>query len=293
MMKNKELKNDGLNFIERNITLRKDFLESTSKTLTDLKKERVTSPLIKQKECEIKIFARDINILNNLKQSIIEFEQIKGKLTFDNGCLMSGFDLNGKHICAMPLEEYDKLQKAYDELEAIKDTEPTKALESLKEIESWNLDNVVLYDYAVEQFNTIKQALIQKITWKHIHNTNVRIPLCDIVNGRTQEERFKIIEDIYYTWEEKKEKLDDEIILLKEKNKQLKNQNSDNEKFVEIVIKKEVDVSLLKDCIENGVNSLEDYNFEMHCRYNNEDEYKLTKKEFNILKQKISSQKQD
>ena len=85
------------------------------------------------------------------------------------------------------------------------------------------------------ELEIIRQALEQKTIWKNIHNSNVRIPLCDIVNGRTYDERYKIVEDIYYNWEEKKEALEDKIALLEKENKELRENKSLAEKCWKIV----------------------------------------------------------
>ena len=92
-----------------------------------------------------------------------------------------------------------------------------------------------LEQYYKKELEIIRQALEQKIIWKNIHNSKVRIPLCDIVNGRTQEERFKIVEDIYYNWEEKKEALEDKVALLEKENKELKENKTLAEKCWKIV----------------------------------------------------------
>lgn len=171
------------------------------------------------------------------------------------------------------------LQQALTELEAIKSAEPTKALEcleSMKDTDIYMNRNVEpLFEFYKEELNTIKQALIQKIIWKHIHNTNVRIPLCDIVNGRTQEERFEIIEDIYYNWEEKKEKLEDKITSLENENKFLKEQKSNTERCLKIIFEKSV-ITLLLELAE----TVDEYN-ERIVPNNG----KLTQDEFNILKE--------
>ena len=104
-----------------------------------------------------------------------------------------------------------------------------EALECLETINNYGCglnDNMKFSEIFTKEYNTIKQALQQKIAWKHIHNTKVKVPLIQIFNGKTQEEKYQIIEDIYYNWEEKKEALEDKIEVLKkekeDENKLLK-----------------------------------------------------------------------
>jgi len=53
--------------------------------------------------------------------------------------------------------------------------------------------------------------------YKNIHNTKVKVPLCNIFGGLPQHERYKIIEDIYYSHTEQVEKLQNQNMELEEK----------------------------------------------------------------------------
>ena len=47
--------------------------------------------------------------------------------------------------------------------------------------------------------------------YKNIHNTKVKIPLCNILNGLSRSEREKVIEDIYYSQAERQDFYDNKI----------------------------------------------------------------------------------
>lgn len=66
--------------------------------------------------------------------------------------------------------------------------------------------------------------------YKNIHNTKVKVPLCDILNGLSRSEREKVIEDIYYSQAERQDfydnkisKLENEIAKLRDENHLLNN----------------------------------------------------------------------
>jgi len=111
----------------------------------------------------------------------------------------------------------------------------SKELEALERISIRCHSKSDGYTYIDDDLFTIKQALQQKITWKHIHNTKVRVPLIQIISGKTQEEKYQIIEDIYYTWEEKKEALEDKNNELEQENAKLKTKTQEQEKVLEII----------------------------------------------------------
>ena len=173
--------------------------------------------------------------------------------------------------------------------------EEIEALECLEHIGNYviqvqngnRIQTKSIKDICKIEFEEIKQALIQKITWKHIHNTNVRIPLCDIVNGRTQEERFKIVEDIYYTWEEKKEKLEDKITSLENENKFLKEQKSNAERCWEMYKNRPFEVTTIE--LELSIDK--EYSYQDYLKNIGEarEKDKLTEEEFDILKKEINN----
>ena len=189
------------------------------------------------------------------------------------------------------LKELMIIKGVLTELQQIKSAELTKALECLEGLKN-NIQEEIAWQWKGyarckeethkydDDFNAIKQALIQKITWKHIHNTKVKVPLIQIFNGKTQEERHQIIEDIYYTWEEKKEKLEDKITSLENENKFLKVQKSNAERCWEIVVKKNVDILELRICIEhhNDKVALKLYNSKIRK------DWQLNEEEFDKLK---------
>ncbi len=59
--------------------------------------------------------------LEEIKEDLLEKENLDKHLDFSNGALMSGFDYKGQQIVAMPLEEYDKLMKKEKALVVLKD----------------------------------------------------------------------------------------------------------------------------------------------------------------------------
>lgn len=146
----------------------------------------------------------------------------------------------------------------------------------------------------VDDLETIEQALKEKIVWKNIHNTKVKIPLCNIVNGMNQQERFRTIEHIYYHWEEMKEALEDKNKELEKENarneeilqkyyhegitldsvRALKQENAEYKRVLAIIFGKKVDIVYLNDS-----NNVEEYNSHFGCVV-----CKLTSEEFNLLK---------
>ena len=104
-------------------------LEECANGMKDLPKSNWIDLAENEAELDLKIMDWVETIKFELfkgRQALTELQAIKGYLAFDNGSIMCGFSLNGKQLCAMPLEEYDKMQRAYDELQAIKKAEPSE-----------------------------------------------------------------------------------------------------------------------------------------------------------------------
>ena len=191
----------------------------------------------------------------------------------------------------------DTIEEALQRLESIDNANPSEALECLEEIiHEFNEPHYELsgeYSYKNEllrrcenEVNTIKQALQQKIAWKHIHNTKVRVPLIQIFNGKTQEEKHQIIEDIYYTWEEKKEALEDKNNELEHENAELKAKTQEQEKVLNIIKNKRINVGVFIDWIRRVKHKAK---LEL---WNNiiDDKDKLTQEEFDTLKEVLKCQ---
>lgn len=129
------------------------------------------------------------------------------------------------------------VEKALTEYEAIKNAEPSKALKDVEELKELVEMNKKMKYKNIFTFNLdiIKQALIERIVWKNIHNTKVKIPLCDVFNNPTllsKEERYKYIEHIYYHWEEMKEALEDKNSELEKENAELKAKAQEPKKYL-------------------------------------------------------------
>ena len=116
--------------------------------------------------------------------------------------------------------------------------------------------------------------------YKNIHNTKVKVPLCNIFSGLPQHEREKIIEDIYYSHTEQVEKLQTQNMELEEKYANMDIKAERFKKFAQIVIKKNVDIFALKHAhkLHTIEQSLENYN-----TYKNDNEDELNQFEFGFL----------
>ena len=120
----------------------------------------------------------------------------------------------------------EKVRETLERLEATDNASPSEALEILlKAKQVCDVSCIEMCNNCQKKtaYNTIKQALLERIVWKNIHNTKVRMPLCDVFNNPTplsKEERYKYIEHIYYHWEEMKESLEDKIVSLQKELKQ-------------------------------------------------------------------------
>lgn len=210
------------------------------------------------------------------------------------------------------------IEQALQRLESIDSANPSEALECLERIDDvfylnkyrttdgGNREEYEFYPSDTKEYDIIKQALMERIVWKNIHNTKVKIPLCDVFNNPvplSKEERHKYIEHIYYHWEEMKEALEDKISslrkeleqaliqaendkekikILKEKHKErltalenLEKTKSKKELAWDIAIKKNVNLRSLK-----RSETVEDYNILWTTDV-------LTEEEFNLLKNEI------
>lgn len=143
-------------------------------------------------------------------------------------------------------EYFLTIKRGLERLEAIDNANPSEALECLDRIDNtlclnnikgkleFGIDTEEHTDCnsaisMTEDLETIKQALMERIVWKHIHNTKVKIPLCDVFNNPvplSKEERYKYIEHIYYHWEEMKEALEEQNKQLVEENIELKKKSN-------------------------------------------------------------------
>lgn len=65
-----------------------------------------------------------------------------------------------------------------------------------------------LFDLAKEQESELEKL---KEQYKNIHNTKVKVPLCNILNGLSRKERERVIEDIYYSQAERQELYENKI----------------------------------------------------------------------------------
>ena len=126
-------------------------------------------------------------------------------------------------------EDFDIVERALLELKAIKEVNPSEAMECLENLFSNVVSTAYTRESSLKDFNTIKNYILkaqalekEKIIFKHIHNTKVKTPLVSIFNGLNQEERHKFIEHIYYNWEEMKEALEDKNEELVKENTELK-----------------------------------------------------------------------
>ena len=181
------------------------------------------------------------------------------------------FDILLQHIeTEADWSDYEKVKNAHKtvedalkRLEALDNAEPSEALKCLEYIKSQSpicYDNDGKFYEFEKEFDTIKQALMERIVWKHIHNTKVKIPLCDVFNNPvplSKEERHKYIEHIYYHWEEMKESLEDKIASLQEELKQALIKAEKEHKVLEIIKNKpQAELS----CIQLGkIKTYEEY----------------------------------
>ena len=195
-------------------------------------------------------------------------------------------------------EQYNTIKQALQRLEAIDNSNPSDAIECVDDI---NADLVSLpkhiegsddtFDDYLEnislKISIIKRTLLKyqekekdKVFLKSLHNTKVKVPLCDIFNGLPREKRFAYTEHIYYHWEEMKESLEEEIKTLKDEKETLESKTKKQEKVLKIIFEKRVDMWHLADLLEQ--------NYEMYLAFCESEgyakEYILTEDEFELVK---------
>lgn len=111
-----------------------------------------------------------------------------------------------------------------DNLKAIE-----KALEERKELLKWKdsqQDLIKGKDEYIAKLCNDRAELKEEIKrldsqYKNIHNTKVKVPLCDILNGLSQNERHRVIEDIYYSQAERQDFYENKISKLENELKEL------------------------------------------------------------------------
>lgn len=124
-----------------------------------------------------------------------------------------------------------------------------------------------LFDLANKQENELQKI---KEQYKNIHNTKVKVPLYNILNGLSRAERERVIEDIYYSQAEndnKISKLENELDVLQE--------------FAKIIVEKYVNISVIICCVKYDVGGINFYN------RNLSDEEKLTQAEFDLVEKVV------
>lgn len=167
-----------------------------------------------------------------------------------------------------------------------------KALEERKELLKWKdcqQDLIKGKDEYIAKLCNDRAELKEEIKrldsqYKNIHNTKVKVPLCNILNGLSQKERHRVIEDIYYSQAERQDFYDNKIAKLEKENKTQENELKKLKEFARIVSQKQVDIAMLK-----GLDNEKQYNakIRINCNFHNYDIYMLTQAEFDLVKKVV------
>lgn len=163
-----------------------------------------------------------------------------------------------------------KLEQALHRLEHIENANPSKALELVGYLKDYHLNAIPYYDWLNEIEKYILKAQEQEKT--------------KVVGGRTF---GKDILNLKQTIEQCKDKpifyvsrtYGNKYIVPQKQFDDLTNENVEYKRVLEILFKKQVDLSWLWYCIHECVDSLNEYNKKMPI-----EKFKLTQEEFNSLK---------
>ena len=172
-----------------------------------------------------------------------------------------------------------------ERLEAIDNANPSKALECLEKLANHYDNEKQMYYNETEDYNTIKQALITKPKnvdkWHEV--IEQAIQRLEVIENAKSSEALKIVDKManYILLDEKYGFIDDEekqtIIEDRDTIKQALIQAQEQEKVLEIIFEKNVDIYLLKDA-----RNLEEYNRWISQRGRHY--YRPTQEEFDLLK---------
>ena len=191
--------------------------------------------------------------------------------------------------CEYNVTDYlDTIEAALIELKEIKETKTSEAMEDLNELEEVLLNQKLKYESIVNfNLDTIRDYILKsqknEKEFAFFKKVKTMLKQKDVVLRYVESEDCfavrTLLSDGWYklTPEFVDNNVKEEIkpLPLIEKNVQLREENTEYKKVLEIIKKKDVDIKLLKECEE-----VEEYNAHFII-----DEYQeLTEKEFNLLK---------
>jgi len=203
----------------------------------------------------------------------------------------------GKDLILKDDDEYKTLKQALQRLEAIDNANPSDALKELELVEDWIQARELKISNVIEpSLSIIKQALLkaqeQENESAYIEKIKTMMKQKDCVLRYIESEDCfavkTILSDGWYkiTPEFVENNVREEIkpLSLIEKNKQLKEENAEYKRVLEIIKEKRVDLPYLRCCFEDN-QSVERYNEYIRNKtmdYDHEEE--LTEEEFDLLK---------
>lgn len=158
-------------------------------------------------------------------------------------------------------KDYEFLKNALAELKAIKESNPSDALKLINIfLKCFGENDFLEVEIAKEDINTIEQALLKA---QELESEN---------NALLEENK-----DLYV-----------ELAFSEKQYKELIECTNQYKKVLEIIKEKQVNISLLRYCLDEWVDSLYQYN-----KRTNIEKFKLTQEEFDLLKSWLDNRKKE